>query len=276
MARKLFCQLCPLTYRISVIKCCAVRRIRDAFSKESFAKTKSPDKLPVIAYSHQSLIRRTLGDVDPVLQENKATNLAIAAPKVSGIIINPGETFSFWKLVGSCPKRKGYKEGLTISNGRTAAGVGGGMCQFTNLIHWMILHTPLTITEHHHHDRFDLFPDFGRKVPFGTGTSIMYNYLDYRFKNNTSQPWQLIVYTDDVYLHGEIRTTEPLDVKYHIRAEDDRFVREADGVYRMGTVRRNVIDKHTGDILSSEVIRENHARVMYNTSGLTVESGCEV
>lgn len=53
------------------------------------------------------------------------------------------------------------------------------MCQFTNLIHWLILHSPLDIIEHHHHNRFDLFPDHNKKIPFGTGTSIMYNYIEY-------------------------------------------------------------------------------------------------
>lgn len=51
-----------------------------------------------------------------VLQENKAVNLAIAAPKVNGIIIRPNETFSFWKLVGSDSEKKGYKDGLTITS----------------------------------------------------------------------------------------------------------------------------------------------------------------
>ncbi len=261
--RKLFCEISPLTYKISVFKCCTVRRVRDLLSRERFAKKKSADKLPVVVYRHSSLIRRTLGNVDPVLQDNKAVNLALSCPKVSGIIVNPGEVFSFWRLVGACRARDGYKDGLTISNGRTSKGVGGGMCQFTNLIHWMVLHTPLEIVEHHHHDRFDLFPDCGRKVPFGTGTSIMYNYLDYRFKNVTSQPWQIIVWVDDKYLHGEIRTTIPLNVKYHIHAEGDRFVKEEDGYYRVGMVIRSCIDKADGRVISSEVIRENHAKVMY-------------
>lgn len=240
-----------------------VRRLQDFMSREKFAKVKSADKLPAVIYEHSSLIRRTLGNVDPVLQNNKAVNLALSCPKVSGIIVYPGETFSFWKLVGACRAKDGYKEGLTISNGKTAKGVGGGMCQFTNLIHWMVLHTPLEITEHHHHDRFDLFPDCGRKVPFGTGTSIMYNYLDYRFKNTTTQPWQIIVWTDDKYLYGEIRTSIPLNVKYHIHAEEDRFVKEEDGYYRVGRVVRSCVDKANGRVILSETIRENHAKVMY-------------
>lgn len=115
--------------------------------------------------------------MDSTLQENKATNLAIAAPKVSHIVIRPKEVFSFWSLVGSCSEKKGYKEGLIIKSGAPDKDIGGGMCQFTNLIHWLILHTPLKVVEYHHHDGVDLFPDYGRQVPFGVGTSIMYNYI---------------------------------------------------------------------------------------------------
>ncbi|MDU6359766.1 MAG: VanW family protein [Clostridiales bacterium] len=59
-------------------------------------------------------------------------------------------------------------------------------------MHWMILHSPLTITEHHH-DNLDLFPDYGSQIPFGTGTSIHYNYLDYRFTNTTDNTFQLMI-----------------------------------------------------------------------------------
>ncbi|WP_442871372.1 VanW family protein [Anaerotignum sp. MB30-C6] len=48
----------------------------------------------------------------------------------------------------------------------------------------------------------DLFPDFDRQVPFGIGTSIAYNYLDYRFKNNTTNTFQIFVYTSQKYLCG--------------------------------------------------------------------------
>ena len=198
------------------------------------------------------------------LQENKAVNLSLAAPKVNGIIIKPSETFSFWRLVGSCTARKGYKAGLVISKGATAAGVGGGMCQFTNLIHWLVLHTPLEIVEHHHHDGMDLFPDYGRQIPFGTGTSIMYNYLDYRFKNNTDMNFQLIVHTDSKYLIGEIRAERPLNVSYHIAVDNEEFIKREDGFYRIGTVYRDIIDKKTGNVLSHNLIKQNNAKVMYS------------
>lgn len=211
-------------------------------------------------------MRRKLGDVDARLQENKAVNLAIAAPKVSGILVRPGETFSFWRLVGSCNERKGYLDGLTLCRGATSQGVGGGMCQFTNLIHWMVLHTPLTITEHHHHDGIDMFPDFGRQVPFGTGTAVLYNYLDYRFRNDTDATYQLIVYTDERYLCGELRADRPPEVKYHIKAETEYFTREPDGIFRNNSIYRECINRRTGDLMSRELIKQSHAKVMYSES----------
>ena len=202
------------------------------------------------------------------LQENKAKNLSLAAPKINGIIIKPGETFSFWHLVKRCLEKDGYKEGLTIAKGAPSSGIGGGMCQLSNLIHWMILHTDMEITEHHHHDQIDLFPDFKRVIPFGTGTSIMYNYLDYRFKNTTNLTYQLIIYVTDEYLCGELRADNRQDYKYHIQAENVFFSKEVDGVYRNGEVYREKNDCKTGKCIKKELIRVNHAKVCYDTSNL--------
>lgn len=267
--RKLFCEISPLTYKISVMKCKFMRYIKDLITR-NLATSKSNNSLPFTVYKQSSLIRRKLGDVDPVLQDNKAINLSLAAPKVSGVIIKPGEIFSFWKLVGSCTTKKGYQEGLTISNGKTSKGIGGGMCQFTNLIHWLVLHAPIQIIEHHHHDGMDLFPDYGRQIPFGTGTSIAYNYLDYRFKNITDTTFQLITYTSPKYLNGEIRANKPLECKYHIKVEDEFFSKENNQVYRNGKVFRHCVDLKTGNLISRELIKINHAKVMYDVSNLNI------
>lgn len=198
------------------------------------------------------------------LQENKAVNLNLAISKVNGIIIEPGQTFSFWKLVGSCTKRKGFKEGLIIKNGQPSQGIGGGMCQFTNMLHWLVLHSPLTITEHHHHNHVDLFPDYGRQIPFGSGTSIMYNYLDYQFINNTDKVFQLIIYTDDTYIHGELRSNRPTDHSYHIQEENAYFSREGNDYFRNNEIYREVYNKTTGLMVNRKLLVKNHAKVMYS------------
>lgn len=263
MSRRLFCEFSPAAYRISLGAHRAARRLENAFRRD-LAHTFSPEALPYRVYASNSLIRRTLGDVDPVLQENKAVNLALAAPRLSGVLIRPGEEFSFWHLVGPCTARRGYKTGLVLHGGRTGQDIGGGMCQMTNLIHWLVLHSPLTVTEHHHHDGYDLFPDYGRTVPFGTGTSILYNYIDYRFRNETADTYQLLVHTDEKYLCGELRASAPLPVRYHIWADDEHFVREADGVYRVSRIMRRETDAATGAALAETCLKTNHAKILYD------------
>jgi vancomycin resistance protein YoaR len=49
------------------------------------------------------------------------------------------------------------------------------------------------------------YSDFGRQIPFGTGTSISYNYLDYRVRNDSDNTFQLRLWVDDEYLCGELR-----------------------------------------------------------------------
>lgn len=263
MARKLFCEISPFTYRLSMEKEIMKRHLNDFINKTRFAKERKDTPLSVLVYNHNSLIRRRLGNVNMQLQENKANNLALAVKHINGLLIRPGETFSVWKMIGRTTKKKGYKEGLTIEKGKPSQGIGGGMCQLSNLIHWMVLHSDLTITEHHHHDALDLFPDFGRQIPFGTGTSISYNYIDYRVKNNTANTYQLRLWVDDEYLCGELRAAEQLPHTFHIHAENEFFSRENGIVYRNGQVYRDTIDRVTGQCVEKQLIRTNHARVMY-------------
>ena len=263
MPRKLFCEISPFTYRLSMEKEILKRHLKDFIHKIRFARERTTDNLPVVIYRHNSLIRRRLGNVNMQLQENKATNLALAVKNIDGLLIRPGETFSVWKQIGRTTERKGYKEGLVIAKGAPGQGIGGGLCQLSNLIHWMVLHSDLTISEHHHHDALDLFPDYGRQIPFGTGTSISYNYLDYRVRNDTSNTYQLRLWVDGEYLRGELRAVDPQPYTFHIHAENEYFSREGDVVYRNGQVFRDTIDANTGNVIESQLIRTNHARVMY-------------
>jgi vancomycin resistance protein VanW len=264
MSRKLFCELNPYTYKISVIKNIFLRKLKWYLYRHKYTNTYKVEKLPIKIYEHKSLIRRKLGNVDMKLQENKAINLSLATPRINGIIIKPNEIFSFWKLLGKCTRSKGYKEGLMIKSGAVNQGVGGGMCQFTNLIHWMILHSPLTIIEHHHHNQIDMFPDYGRQIPFGTGTSISYNYIDYQFINNTDKTFQLITYTTDEYLCGELRCNEKLSNTYHIEEDNSYFSKEDDGYYRNNEIYRNEIDKITGNNINRTLLIKNHSKVLYD------------
>ncbi|GAA1345049.1 vancomycin resistance protein VanW [Arthrobacter roseus] len=158
---------------------------------------------------------------------------------------------------------------MTISTGAPARGMGGGMCQFTNLLHWMVLHSPLTVVEHHHHNGLDLFPDFNRQIPWGTGTSIVFNYLDYQVKNSTPYTFQFRVHTTHEHLCGELRVDAELPTKFHI-SEDDAYFYERDGdVYRHNCIYRTQRDKRTGNALARELLLENEGKVAYDRSLVT-------
>lgn len=264
--RILFCMLGPTCYKISVFKCRTIRNIKNLFGKEKLAKTKSEELLPNIVKSHSSILLRKLHGVDMQLQVNKATNLEIASAKITGIIINPGETFSFWKLIGPTTAKQGYKEGLVIKvRGETGSAIGGGLCQLANMIHWLVLNSPLITTEFYHHTDA-IFPDDRRRVPFGTGTSVFNNYLDYRFLNNTNQKIQLILWVEDGNLNGELRSEEEFPLRYKLEEVDHHFSLEEGIYYRNSKVYRHVIDRKTGEEVGLELILNNHSKVLYDYS----------
>ena len=265
MARKLFCELHPVCYEISRTKEILCRHLQDRLSGKTFAVRHSTDELPNIVKSHTSILVRKLHGVDLSLQENKVTNIELACQRINGIVIHPGEVFSFWKTVGRPTSRKGYKDGLVISKQGFVAGVGGGLCQMANMIHWLILNSPLEVTELHHHSDA-LFPDERRRVPFGTGTSVSYNYIDYRFRNNTNQPVQILVWCENGELCGELRNLTPFPYRYKLTEENHHFRLEDGKYYRISQVYRSVIDRTNGEETARELILDNHSAVLYDYS----------
>ena len=264
--RKLFCEYGPIAYAISLRKEALLKDYEDKFIKKyKIAKKKSYENLEYLWKGEAKILFRNLHGVDMQLQYNKAKNLEIAGKKIDGVIVNPGEVFSIWNLVGHPTKRKGYLEGLTISDTQLGQGVGGGLCQLGNLIHYLVLHTDLEVVEKWHHSDA-LFPDFKRRVPFGTGTSIAYKRLDYKFKNTSDYPVQIRVWQDDTMLYGEIRSTVPIKYKYKLVEEGHHFKMEDGIFYRNSKVYKIKMDKETGEEIEKELILENHSRVMYDYS----------
>lgn len=262
---KLFCEINPACYAISLQKEIIKRHIKDFFSKEKFAKNISKDLLPNVVFEHSSnMIKRAPG-VDLTHQLNKAVNIELASSKFSGVIIQPGEVFSFWRMVGKTSKRKGYKEGRIIEKNRLVAGVGGGLCNLGNMIHLLVLHSPLEVVEFHKHSDA-LAPDEGDRVPFSAGTSVCYNHIDYRFKNTTDQDIQLVAWCDGEILHTELRSERAFPWSYELLEEDHHFKKEGKKYYRNSKIYREISDRSTGNVLAKELVLDNHSEVMFDYS----------
>lgn len=138
------------------------------------------------------------------------------------------------------------------------------MCQLANLIHWLILNSPLTVTELVHHSDA-LFPDSGRRVPFGTGTSVFYKNVDYRFMNTTDCTVQLLVWVDDKELFGELRAERGFPYIYRITEENQGYIEEDGVFYRVSRVYRVTLDRDRR-VMRRELVLDNHSRVMYDYS----------
>lgn len=232
------------------------------FGDKKYAKKRMNTLLPIMAFEHKTPLYRKLKDVDMWLQSNKVINLRLAVERINGIIINPGDTFSYWKLIGNPTKRKGYVDGMILFCGDFREGLGGGLCQLSNLIYWMTLHTPLTVTERYRHS-YDVFPDSNRTQPFGSGATCVYNYRDLQIFNSTSERYQLHVYLTDEYLVGQWRTTENPIYRYEVYEKEHSITHE----YWGGYVRHNLIHRKKynlqNDLIDDEYITENHAIMMY-------------
>jgi vancomycin resistance protein VanW len=196
------------------------------------------------------------------LQHNKVTNLRLAASRMDGLLIAPGETLSFNRVVGNCTRRKGYLDGMLLSNGSAESGVGGGICQLANLVHWMVLHSPLTVVERSEHS-FDPFPDRGRVLPWGVGCSIVYNYVDLVVRNDTEHTFQLRTWVGDRYLHGQLRTDVRPDHTFKVEARAEQFLRREGQVFRRNQIWRRVIDRRSGVQVGEEQVKSNCALVVY-------------
>jgi len=263
MGKKLLSQRHPALYFLAIWYRRIIRYFEWYLSFKKFARHKSVSKLPFRVKKHQSVLIRKLGDSDIQLQYNKVTNLKIAIKKLNGIIIRPNETFSFCKLVGLPTKHKGYLPGMQLSFEEARAGIGGGLCQIANLLNWLALHSPLEIVERHHHS-FDPFPDNGRVLPFGSGATIFYNYIDLRFKNDTAYTFQINLWLSKKCLEGELRINKELNYSYHVFERDHKFLKVGNEFYRKNEIWRNRISKYEGGkILDSELIIKNYAKVKY-------------
>ena len=242
---------------------CARRRLWWRTGRTAFARRRDGLDCPHLWAAHATPLMRKLKDVDMWMQENKVKNLTLTAACLDGMTLLPGESLSYWRCIGNPTRRKGYVEGMLLRNGRVVPGVGGGLCQCSNLLYWMTLHTPLTVAERHRHG-YDVFPDADRTQPFGSGATCFYNYLDLMIRNDTPWAWRLSLRVTEDCLEGEWRCAAPRTLRYEVYEKEHHFQGEYWGGYtRHNALYRRVFDLE-GTQVGDEFLCENHAVMMYS------------
>ena len=259
----LFCDINPTCYAISVKKENLKRHLQDLKRKENFATDFQKEKLTyVVSERSSNMIKRAEG-VDLASQFNKAKNIELACQKLNGLVIKPGEVFSFWKLVGKISEKKGYKAGRVIERNKLILGIGGGICNLANTINLLVIHSPLLITEFHTHSDA-LAPDETGRIPLNAGTSVSYNHIDYRFKNTTNQSFQLMLWCEGEVLHAALISERELPYTYDILEENHHFKKEKEKFYRISKIYKATLSKTSGDMVEKTLIWDNHSEVMFD------------
>lgn len=198
---------------------------------------------------------------------NRSTNITLASSKLNGLVLMPGEEFSYNQAVGQRTKAAGYKEAGAYSNGKVVQEVGGGICQVSSTLYIAVLYANLEIVERSNH-HFN--PGY---VKAGLDATVSWGGPDFRFKNNRNYPIRIIIDTSGkklrVYIYG-LKTdddcTVVLDPRYvasvpytttyqkdsSLGAGESRVISSGSNGCKTATY-KYVYDKN-GTLLSSECI----------------------
>ncbi len=122
---------------------------------------------------------------DPT-NKNRSNNLTIAAGKINGTILMPGETFSYNKVVGARTIEAGYKEAGAYAGGKVVQDVGGGICQISSTIYNTALLANLEIVDRSNHQFLTSY------VPVSRDATVSWGGLDFKFKNTRTYPIKIV------------------------------------------------------------------------------------
>ena len=196
----------------------------------------------------------------------RKSNVKLAAKKLNGATVNPGEIFSFNERIGARTVENGFLEAPVIVDGKFQGGVGGGVCQVSTTLYNAVLYADLTVIGVSRHS----LPVKYVSASFDAMVSSM---TDFKFANDEKYPIYVKSYVKDdelfveiygsplnyeVRLVSEITGSAPRDVKY---IDDDTMsvgeelvlVEGADGV-----ISRGILEKYTsGECVFRREIRKD-------------------
>lgn len=116
--------------------------------------------------------------------ENRIYNVKLAASRINGVLVAPGDIFSFNNTVGDISAATGYKQAYVIKSGRTVLDDGGGVCQVSTTLFRAALNSGLPIVERTAHAYRVTYYEQG--FPPGLDATVFYPSVDFKFKNDTS------------------------------------------------------------------------------------------
>ena len=148
--------------------------------------------------------------------KNRTTNLILAAGKINGTVLLPGEEFSYNGVVGKRTVEAGFQMAGVYSNGQEVEGLGGGICQISSTLYNIAVKSNLEIVERENH----LF--LTGYLPAGQDATVVYGSIDFKFKNTRDYPVKIVSTVEGGYvtmkMYGLKEENEPtitFETVYH-------------------------------------------------------------
>ena len=177
---------------------------------------------------------------------DRTTNLRLAAEKINGTVLMPGETFSYNTVVGERTIAAGYKEAAMYQNGEVVDGLGGGICQISTTLYNAVLYSNLEIVERRNHQFVPSYSKAGRDA------TVVYGSIDFKFKNTRNYPVKILCTVSGGVAKCEIyglKENPDYDVEITSRVTETTATSIKSETYK--TVRQN------GQVISSERINKD-------------------
>lgn len=207
---------------------------------------------PEITAVDYAEINGVLGECETKIHSsdnNRLQNIKLAAEKIHGTLLKPGETFSFNEQVGKRNSETGYKKAPVIANQTVANGIGGGICQVATTLYNAVLLAGMQIKERHPHS-----------VPVnyvtpGLDATVAYGYKDLVFKNNLSH---------NVYITTVLNGNKSLNIKVLGNLDDKKGCVKL--LAQVNEIPPNEVVKKTSTLQSGERVIKRFGRPGYRVT----------
>lgn len=188
-------------------------------------------------------------------------NVAVAASRFHGIVIPPGETFSFNEYLGDVSLETGFEEGLIIFGGRTIKGVGGGVCQVSTTAFQAAFYAGFPILERTPHGYRVGYYEHGEGP--GMDATVFYPEVDFKFVNESPHHLLIETYTNETaqrltfrfYSTSDGRTVEKANTQVYNVIPHPPDLYEEDPELPAGEIKQVDWSADGADVLITRVVR---------------------
>ena len=123
--------------------------------------------------------------------ENRKNNIRLAASKLDGITLKPGEVFSYNETIGQRTEEAGFLLAGAYADGEKVEEIGGGICQVSSTLYCAAMYAQMTTVSRTNH-----YFDVGY-LSMGYDATVSWKQPDYRFRNDRDYPVKIVAFCED-------------------------------------------------------------------------------